>query len=122
MDIDKFYKIRDEYIENVFNKCLDAADYKALKKFLEKSDVKYGGYGGINPVKRRDLVDILEEENIKWPQVWIENMVMFEILTKTFVVEYNRDAEESMYVEAFLVNVYARKFLNLEYFKKYEII
>lgn len=31
MDIDKFYKIRDEYIENVFNKCLDTSDYKALK-------------------------------------------------------------------------------------------
>lgn len=122
MNKELYNKLNREFNIKVFNECLDSRDYRCLKKFLEASDVAYGGFGGIIPVPKNKLIDILKEEYIDDPHYWINSMVDFGMLQNHYGIAHRSVNYANESYETFGINPEYRDIINLKYFAEHEIV
>lgn len=121
MNKELYNKLNREFNIKVFNECLDSRDYRCLKKFLEASDVAYGGFGGIIPLEKDKLIAILKEEYIENPEYWIASLTDFGMLQNNRSTFFDGNSYKEVNI-TYTVNPMYRNIINLKYFAEHEIV
>lgn len=80
-----------------------------------------GDSGGVIPVEKDELVAILKEEYIENPEYWIASLIDFGMLQNNRSTFFDGNGYKEVNI-TYNVNPMYRNILNLEYFKKYEIV